>query len=71
MHSRYKEVKFPELQDINNLEYRKVFLKLKIMRLIKRSKKIIPKLKKLYKSKVVKGKGISKHEDITGSRTMF
>lgn len=52
MDSRYKEFKFPELQSINNFEYYKVYLKLKFIKIIKLSQKVIPKLKKIYKSKM-------------------
>jgi len=54
MNSKYKSIEFPELQDINNFEYHKVYLKLEMMEIIKLLKRVIPKLIKIYKSKVVK-----------------
>lgn len=52
MISKYREIEFPEIEKINNLEYYKVYMKLTITRIIKRSKKIIPKLKRIIKSKI-------------------
>jgi len=54
MDSRYKEIEFTELKYINNLEYYKVYFKLQIIKIIKLSKKVIPKLKKIYKSNIIK-----------------
>ena len=49
MDSKYKEFEFPELKDIKNLEYHRVYLKLKLASIRKCSKKVIPKLKKIFK----------------------
>lgn len=54
MDSKYELIQFRRLEDINNLEYHSIYLKLRILKLIQRSKKVIPKLISIYKSKVVK-----------------
>ena len=52
MISKYKEIEFPEIEKIDNLEYYKVYMKLEITRIIKKSRKIVPKLKRIIKSKI-------------------
>lgn len=54
MNLKYEKTQFPELQDINNFEYYKVCFKLTVIKAIKLSKKVIPKLIKIYRSKIGK-----------------
>lgn len=51
MYPEYKEIKFSELEYINNLEYHRTFLKLTIPRMIKLSKKVITRLKNIFITK--------------------
>lgn len=48
----YKKIDFPEIEEINNVEYYKVLITLKMEYYIKRSKKIIPKLKRILRAKM-------------------
>lgn len=52
MNFKYEEIVFPKLEDINNLEYCKTYGKLKFISIIKRMKKIFPKLKRIVMSKI-------------------
>lgn len=52
MDSKYERIEFMELEDINNLEYHKICLKFKLNFIIQRLKRVIPKLKKVLKSKL-------------------
>lgn len=50
----YKKIDFPEINQIKNVEYYRILITLKIEKCIKRSKKIIPKIKRILKAKIKK-----------------
>lgn len=52
MEPKYNLIEFPKLDEINNFEYYKTYFNLEIMKIKRLSKKIIPKLKKMYRAKM-------------------